>query len=250
MSKHALLVANWKLNHDRKTAGVFIDAILANTLPEHISLAIAPVMTMLDFVGEKLSRSKIALAAQNVFYADSGAFTGECSAMHLKEVGVRYCIIGHSERRVLFHESDVDVGKKAHACLRAGLVPIVCVGESRDERVGGETFNVITRQLDAAFHDDVGAHEIIIAYEPVWAIGTGLTASAGQIDEVHGFIAQMARQAGKLNLRIIYGGSVNPQNIEEIMAISHVDGALIGGASLQAESFLSMVQKLQRYSSK
>ncbi|HXW53329.1 MAG TPA: triose-phosphate isomerase [Myxococcota bacterium] len=251
MSRKKILIGNWKLNHNRKSAQDFFDEVIPESkIGWPIDVAVAPVAPMLDFVGRIIAKVRIELAAQNVFYENQGAFTGEWSAAHLKELGVRYCIVGHSERRRMFFESDEDVRKKARSCLGQEIVPVVCVGESLAERELGQTNDLIRNQVLAVIRDFRAEEpgEFIIAYEPIWAIGTGKTASREEAQEVHQFIRGLIREVlgepmGSFT-RIIYGGSVTGQNIREIAAMPDIDGALVGGASLHAASFLSMVEGL------
>ena len=195
-----------------------------------------------------LNESNIGLGAQNVFWEDSGAFTGEISAPLLKEIGVQYVIIGHSERRQYFGETDETVNKKIKAVLAHGLTPIVCVGEVLKERESDQTFDVIQRQCEGAFSGLTAGEmeKIIIAYEPVWAIGTGKTATPAQAQDVHKFIrgllAELYDEDVAQTVRIQYGGSVKPENSAELMSQPDIDGALVGGASLKADSFIGIIK--------
>jgi triosephosphate isomerase len=204
------------------------------------------VSTALAQVGKRLEDSKVRLCAQNCHFEDKGAFTGEVSAPLLADVGCAYVIVGHSERRALFGESDEIVGKKAKAVLRAGLATIVCVGETLAEREAGTTTQRVGAQLDAALAPlaQGDAAKLVIAYEPVWAIGTGKTATPAQAEEVHAFIRkQLAARWGQPTadaLRIQYGGSVKADNAAELMGQPNIDGALVGGASLKAEDFVAI----------
>jgi len=247
-----IIIANWKLNHSKASAALYFEELTRalRTLGEkarNADLVIAPVATMLDFAVQELKNSDVSVAAQDVFYEPKGAYTGTYASEHLKDLGVTYCLVGHSERRRLFHESDQDAAKKAEACLRAQIIPICCVGESLDEREQGLMHDVLKRQVQA-FADHVGDYEIILAYEPVWAIGTGRSASAAEAEEVHAFLrslwGQLKGERAASVLRIAYGGSLTPQNIKEIVSMPDIDGALVGGASLQVESFLAMVVEL------
>ncbi|MCA9507642.1 MAG: triose-phosphate isomerase [Myxococcales bacterium] len=244
-SKKPLLIANWKLHHSKASAGDFFERVVpVIAAVKHVDLAIAPVALMLDFSVQKLCKSSIKVAAQNVFYEEKGAFTGEWSVAQLREIGVSMAIVGHSERRSIFKESDSDVAKKARACLLGGLTPIICVGESLKERDEGQLEAVLNRQCQLVMeHIKDLDGEIIFAYEPLWAIGTGRSASAKEADEAHGIIFKIL---DKRPAKVIYGGSVKADNIREIVAMPHVDGALVGGASLQVESFLSMVKELNK----
>ncbi len=245
----ALLVANWKLNHSKKSAGDFLSSLIpATSNLKQVEVALAPVSLHLDFLQQKAVGTKLSIAAQNVFYEDHGAFTGEFSAEQLAELGVSIAIVGHSERRRLFLEDDEIVVKKVAACLKHDLIPIACVGETLIERDRGQLHDVIKRQCLALAEVVLENQEIILAYEPVWAIGTGLSASAQQAEEAHALIRQMLAQAWGLarasRTRILYGGSLTAQNIKEIVSMPNVDGALVGGASLQVGSFLAMVNEL------
>lgn len=248
--RRKMLIGNWKLNHTQSSARAFFAALCGSLDDYSFDLAIAPVAPMLQFVGELVDKTVFALAAQNVFYEAKGAFTGEWSVAHLRELGVRYCIVGHSERRMLFGERDDAVAKKVNACLAADIMPVICVGESLSEREALQTRTVITRQVTAVLDNlDVRQNQpLIFAYEPIWAIGTGTNATPAQAEEVHQLIRQLLAKSLGQGLaeqsRILYGGSVNAQNISALAANPNVDGALVGGASLQADSFLSMVKAL------
>lgn len=206
---------------------------------------------MLQFVGELLDDTGVKLAAQNVFHEPKGAFTGEWAVSHLLELRVSYCIVGHSERRAMFGETDEVVAHKTRACLINSLTPVICVGETLTEREAGKTHQIIERQITAVLKclEDVKKSPLVFAYEPVWAIGTGKTATPEQAEEVHQLIRQLLAKTWGPGLaeesRILYGGSVNAGNISELAIQNNVDGALVGGASLQPESFLSMVKTLQ-----
>lgn len=250
MARKKLLIGNWKLNHNQASARDFFAALLPSVRQASIDIAVAPTAPMLGLCAQMLLGHAVKLSAQNVFYADSGAYTGEYSALQLAELGVHYCIVGHSERRRYFHETDEDVAKKAVACSRAHITPVVCVGESEQERAMGQTESVIKRQVLAVLNHAPGQlHRLVFAYEPVWAIGTGKTASAADAQAIHQLIRSLVAEAlGKeqaLQCHILYGGSVTPSNIREICSMPDIDGALVGGASLQAASFLSMVEELQ-----
>jgi triosephosphate isomerase len=247
--RRPMLIGNWKLNHTRASAEVFFDELLPR-LNEHraIEIAIAPVAPMLDLVGRLIKNSPVVLAAQNVYSQTQGAFTGEWSALNLKELDVRYCIVGHSERRQIFHETDQLVSAKAEALLKVGITPVCCIGETKAEREAECTYDVLARQILAIVEHVDKACEMVFAYEPIWAIGTGRNASPEVVQETHSFIrenlAGLLGQAQANKTRVLYGGSVSPHNIKEIVNMPDVDGALVGGASLQVESFLSMVKEL------
>jgi len=213
-----------------------------------VEVVVAPPFTALHPAAQALQGSSISVAAQDVFWAESGAYTGEISPRMVKDAGCRFAIIGHSERRGYFQETDEAVNKKAAAILKEGLVPIVCLGETLAERQGGVTFSVVERQTreglkGLAIKDPAG---LVIAYEPVWAIGTGQTATPEQAQEVQAFLRKLLGQIFSVSLaqglRILYGGSVKPENIAELMAMQDVDGALVGGASLEVKSFAQIVK--------
>ncbi|MCP4504000.1 MAG: triose-phosphate isomerase [Deltaproteobacteria bacterium] len=249
MTRIPFICGNWKLNHSlaaTKETLTLIRRGMANL--DGVEAGIAPVTTCLASACEVTSgQNALGIAAQNVFWAEKGAFTGEWSVAHLKELGCKYAIIGHSERRQYFAETDEGVGKKVRATLDGGLVPIACVGESLEEREGGKTMDVIHRQTAAILalleKSEVGT--LVLAYEPVWAIGTGKTATAAQAQEVHAGIRAQIREAfgdEADKVRIQYGGSVKPANAAELLSEEDVDGALVGGASLDAESFLGILK--------
>ena len=215
---------------------------------QHIEVAVAPPFTALYSAAIALSDTNIKLAGQNLCWEDEGAFTGEVSGKFLRDVGCQYVIIGHSERRKIFKETDEMVNAKLQAALKNELVPIVCVGEELKERESGKTMELIERQLKGAFND-VAIHDfdsLTVAYEPVWAIGTGKVATPEQAGEVHQFIRTWLKKyfdAPTANkIRILYGGSVKPNNAADLMKEQHVDGLLVGGASLEAEGFSRIVK--------
>lgn len=238
-----LLAANWKMHGSLRANSELVAALSAVGGVESVLCVPFPYLAQLE-----RRPSGIALGAQDVSEYASGAYTGEVSAAMLAEFGCAYVIVGHSERRTLFGDSDARVGLKAEAALQAGLVPIVCVGETLAERERGEVMDVIGRQL-AAVEAVLGAElvRVVLAYEPVWAIGTGLAATAAQVGEVHGAIRAWLGErlrgvpgAHARQVRILYGGSVKPDNAAELFAIADVDGGLIGGASLVAEEFMAI----------
>jgi len=211
-------------------------------------VVIAPAYTALKAVRDILKQQGYCLAAQNCHWEENGAFTGEISPIMLKDLGCEYVIVGHSERRQLFGETDETVRLKVGSVFKAGMTPVVCVGEVLDQREQGKTFEVVAGQIEKALSGLIRlqAERLVIAYEPVWAIGTGRTATPGQAQEVHAFIretiASLFNKGVEKRVRILYGGSVKPSNIDELMAEPDVDGALIGGASLEAGSFKRLVQ--------
>jgi len=243
-----MIAGNWKLHKtlDEATALVkeLIPAVAEN---DKVEIVVAPVYTALSKVAEVITGSNIKLAAQNCYPEPHGAFTGEVSAPLLLDVGCRYVIIGHSERRQLFGEIDESVNRKLHAAAEAGLGVILCIGETLEEREGDRMLDVLRRQVRFALRNLSTAQmaDLVIAYEPVWAIGTGVTASNEQAQEAHAFIralvSELYDQETADAMRILYGGSVKPGNVDGLMIQPDVDGALVGGASLQAEDFARIV---------
>ena len=242
-----VIAGNWKLFKTIAESVALVNGLkplVANS--QGVEIVVAPVFTALSRVSDAIEGSNIRLAAQDCYWEEEGAFTGEVAPKLLKDAGCSHVIIGHSERRQYFGETDLTVNKKTKAVIAAGLNAIVCVGESLAERESEQTFSVIESQVQgglAGLPADTFAH-VVIAYEPVWAIGTGKTASDAQAQEVHAFIRQLiARQFGQSvadTVRILYGGSVKPDNVKGLMAQPDIDGALVGGASLKAESFASI----------
>lgn len=243
-----LVAGNWKMNGSRESAQSLISGIKDGLGEDAADVAICPPFVYLSEVGSMLAESNIALGAQNVSQRGNGAYTGEISTSMLLDVGCKYVILGHSERRALYGETDTLVAEKVISINAAGLKPILCVGELLEERESGKTEEVVARQLDVLLNSVEGLTALqntVIAYEPVWAIGTGMTASPEQAQDVHAFIRQ--RVAAKdtalaQKVRILYGGSVKGNNAPELFAKPDIDGGLIGGASLQVEEFLAICQ--------
>ena len=234
-----LVAGNWKMNGLRADGLALTRDIAALARqPHRCELLVCPPATLLIPVGEVLVGSDVALGGQDCHPEPKGAFTGDISAEMLKDAGCSHAIVGHSERRHACGETDDDVRAKALAVWRAGLVAIVCVGETRVEREAGLAKSVVEAQLAGSLPDGATADKLIIAYEPVWAIGTGLTPTVADIAEMHAAI----RARIPANTRILYGGSVNPKNAAEILALDEVDGALVGGASLKAADFWAIAQ--------
>jgi triosephosphate isomerase len=243
-----IIAGNWKMNmtttQARDLASKLIP-LVASVRDRDIVLA--PTFTSLQAVAEAIKGTNMALAAQNLFWEDKGAFTGEISAEMLLDSGCKYVIIGHSERRQYFGETDETVNKKVRQALNKGLLPIVCVGELLSEREAGKANDVIDRQVSGALKGVTAAEmqKIVIAYEPVWAIGTGKTATPDQANEIHAFIRSKVKAMYPAevaeSLRIQYGGSVTPDNVSQLMAKPDIDGALVGGASLKPDSFAALV---------
>ena len=246
--RRKLIAGNWKMYKTATEAVALAREVWAQAKdPGAVDVLLAPPFTSLQAVEDVIRGSAILLAGQNMHHESQGAFTGEISAPMLKGAGCTHVILGHSERRQLFGETDEGVALKAKAAHGADLVPIVCVGETLAERDGGKTEAVVERQVRAALAELSVEHvkDTVIAYEPVWAIGTGRTATAAQAQEVHAFIrALVAKTHGGAEsaARILYGGSVKPENAAELMAGPDVDGALVGGASLVADSFLKIAK--------
>ncbi len=249
MGRIPIIAGNWKMNN---TVGEAVDLVrqlkpLVRDVRD-VEIAVAPAFTALYAVRQELEGSPIGLAAQNLFYEVKGAYTGEISPLMLVEVGCRYVIIGHSERRQFFGETDESVNRKIRAAVDHELSVIFCIGESLREREGQQTFSVVERQITGGLKgfDEKQMRRLTIAYEPVWAIGTGKTATPEQAEEVHRFIRDkikglFSREAAE-NVRIQYGGSVTAENISGLMQQPDIDGALVGGASLKAESFARIVR--------
>jgi triosephosphate isomerase len=244
--RRKLVAGNWKMHGLRAENAPLVEAILGVSGIESIECVLCPPYVYLADVARLLRDSSVRLGAQNLCAESSGAFTGEVSAAMLRDVGCQYVIVGHSERRHLYGEDDMLVARKCAAALARGLTPILCLGEQLSEREAGRTQEVVERQLEAvvALTGIEGFARAVIAYEPVWAIGTGRTASPQQAEEVHAFIRQrLARRDAKIaaGLLILYGGSVKAGNAAELFAQADVDGGLIGGASLKADEFSSII---------
>ncbi len=239
------MAANWKMNNTVSETLSFIGEIIP--LVKDIAdadIVIAPPFTSLWAASLALKNANIQLSAQDIFYEDKGAYTGEISPAMLTDTGCVYAIIGHSERRQYFNETDSIVNKKIKAARRHGLGVIFCIGESIDEREAGKTFDVLNREINKGLNE-VTAEGITVAYEPIWAIGTGKTATPKQAQESHKYIRErLADLYGDTanTIRILYGGSVTPENIDSLMTCEDVDGALVGGASLKADSFAKIVK--------
>ncbi|HPN88348.1 MAG TPA: triose-phosphate isomerase [Candidatus Omnitrophota bacterium] len=244
-----IIAGNWKLFKNSKEALELV-TVLKRELCDitKVDIVVCPVFLVIRDVYEALMESNIGVGAQDVYWEDSGAFTGEVSAPLIKDAGAQYVIIGHSERRQFFGETNQTVNKKIKAALKHGLTPIVCIGEVLQEREEGKTFDVLNKQctesLAGLSTDEM--QKIIIAYEPVWAIGTGKTATPDQAQEAHqyirGLLAKLFNKEVADVVRIQYGGSVKPDNIKELMAQPDLDGALVGGASLKSDSFVAIVK--------
>ena len=246
--RRTIVAANWKMYKTVREAEAFVAAFLPRVAGvSDVEIVLAPPFTALAAVGAKLAGSAVALAAQNVSPEKQGAFTGEIAAGMLVELGCRYGIVGHSERRALYGENDALVARKAAALLEHGIRPIVCVGETLAQREQGRTSAVVSAQLEGSLASvpPERADDVVVAYEPVWAIGTGKTATPELAQDVHALIrAQLRRRFGAAGdrIRIQYGGSVKPDNAATLLGQADIDGALVGGASLEAESFARIVR--------
>lgn len=248
-----LIAGNWKMNKTISEALELVKSLhFGLQFPEvaNIEIVVAPTFTALNKVAEFLKDSFISVAGQDLFWEDSGAFTGQISAPLLKDAGAEYAIIGHSERRQYFQETDATVNKKIKAALKHQLIPIVCIGETLAEREANKVNEVITTQITQGLADisQDDAKKLVIAYEPVWAIGTGKTATPEQAEEVHAFIREMLTKIFgseiAQNTKILYGGSVKASNSKEILFKPNIDGALVGGASLKAEDFIGIIKSV------
>jgi len=249
VARKKFVCGNWKMHKTVGEAVALVQEVAAGLGEAEggVQVAVAPPFTALQPVAQVLRGGSVELAAQNVHWEPQGAFTGEVSAAMLADAGCKHCIVGHSERRQLFGETDETVRKRVGAVLSAGLLPIVCVGETLQEREAGRTLEVVERQVRAALGGIPSAAlaAVTVAYEPVWAIGTGKTATSAQAQEVHAAVRAILRELGgevAAQIRIQYGGSVKPENAAELMSQPDVDGALVGGASLKAKDFLAIVK--------
>lgn len=246
-----IVAGNWKMNCDLAETKLLLDELAKNIVPqENRQILVSPPFTNLYYAFELLKDSPIAVAAQNINEHDAGAHTGEISAKMLKSVGVKYVIIGHSERRSIYQESDERLALKTVKAVQEGFQVLFCVGEELESRKAGSHFEVVKEQLQKGIYqlNETDFQQLIIAYEPVWAIGTGETASPEQAQEMHAFIRQLLTEnyttAIAEKTSILYGGSVKPDNAKEIFSKKDVDGGLIGGASLKAADFLAIVNSL------
>jgi len=244
--RRPLVAGNWKMNGLRGSIAELTRMIQgAGDVASKTDLMVCPPATLVMAFAEAARGSAIAIGGQDCHAKPSGAHTGDVAAEMLADLGATAVIVGHSERRTDHHETDVQVRAKAEAAWRAGLTAIVCVGETKDERGAGRALAVVGTQLAGSVPDGADGGKLVIAYEPVWAIGTGLTPTVADVAQVHGIIreALTARFAGEgSRIRILYGGSVKPANAKELMAVDNVDGALVGGASLKAEEFLGIAK--------
>ena len=250
MARKVFIAGHWKMNKTAAEAKALCEALKESLAPlaGKVEVAVCPTFTSLATAVEVLKGSNVKVGAQNIHWAENGAFTGEISGAMLKEIGVEYVIIGHSERRQYFGETDETVNKRMQAALANGLKPILCIGETLEEREGNKTEDVLAQQLKGAFADICACKldQITIAYEPVWAIGTGKTATPEMAEETHAFIrktlAAIYDEAAAEAMVIQYGGSMKPENAQALVAQKDIDGGLIGGAALKADSFTALVQ--------
>lgn len=252
MIKRTVLIAgNWKMNLSLTESIDLVKAIAEGSSDlDGVEVLVAPPFTSLTTVKAAIGESRIFLGAQNMHYEKDGAYTGEISPVMLVEIGCSHVILGHSERRSLFKETNEMIDLKVKAAVNTGLSPIICIGETLEQREAGKTFEVVKEQLDGSLKTFIDAGEmpnsIILAYEPVWAIGTGRTATPEQAQEVHHFIREWINEVFDKDTadrtRILYGGSVKPDNAKDLMSRRDIDGALVGGASLKAESFMGIIR--------
>jgi triosephosphate isomerase len=244
MKRRPLIAGNWKMNQNVAATSELLEGLLAEDFGDAVDVVVCPPTTSLPHAAMLLTGSDIGLGAQNCHWENSGAFTGEIAPEMLIELGVRWVIVGHSERRTLFGESDITAARRAKAAQEAGLVVIYCVGETLQQREAEQTFSVLETQT--APLADLDPDALVVAYEPVWAIGTGRTATADQAQEAHAFLRNRlgnffsTQTSG--GIRILYGGSMKPGNAAELVGMPDVDGGLIGGASLDAESFCAIIR--------
>ncbi|MDG2334052.1 MAG: triose-phosphate isomerase [Myxococcota bacterium] len=251
--RRPLIVANWKMHKSRAEARAYAETLLTalSSAPAgEIELAIAPPFTALETLARALAGSSVALAGQNVSGMPGGAFTGEVSVSMLKDLGCRYCIVGHSERRAQHGETSADVAGKAAALLKEGVRPIICVGETQAQREAGQTEEIVAEQVAASLPtmNTPAAGEVVVAYEPIWAIGTGVTATPEQAQEVQAFLRECLKKIlgeGADRVRLQYGGSVGPDSIRSLMKQPDIDGALIGSAALDARTLETILANIQ-----
>lgn len=251
--RRKFIAGNWKMNTTRADGAALATAI-AQAVGKHddVEVAVCPPSVYLEAVAQVVVGSSVGVGAQNCYYEAKGAFTGELSPAMLVDIGCQYVILGHSERRQIFRESSADVNKKVHAALGAGLTPIVCVGETLDERKANRTTAVVREQIEGSLAglsaEQIG--KLVIAYEPVWAIGTGVVATPDQAEEVHADLRRLLEKnynsATAQGVRIQYGGSVNAENAATLLSQANIDGALVGGASLKADSFLAIIEAARK----
>ncbi|MEX2142345.1 MAG: triose-phosphate isomerase [Pirellulales bacterium] len=245
--RRPFIAGNWKMHLDRAGAVALAEGLArrAREFPQ-VDLAVCPAFVFLEAVAGAIAGSPIALGAQNMYHAPQGAFTGEISPAMLTGVGCKYVILGHSERRAIFRETNDEINKKVHAAFAAGLIPVVCVGEQLNEREAGRTLDVVGKQFDGSLAglSDQQMEQTVLAYEPVWAIGTGKVATPDQAEQVHADLRKLVENRYNTEVaakvRIQYGGSVKPDNARDLLARPNIDGALVGGASLKVDDFMAI----------
>ena len=248
--RQKIVAGNWKMNKDAAATQTLVDALLQRKLPTDVRVMIAPPMIFLDRLAQQAQGTVLGVVSQNMHAAESGAYTGEVSASMLKSIGVNTTLLGHSERRAYFNETNSSLAEKTAAASLAGIEMIFCFGEELADRKSGQHFDVVQAQLEKALFDvDVlDWDKVILAYEPVWAIGTGETASPEQAQEMHAFIRSLLAEKGSEQIAaqtsILYGGSVKPNNAEALFSQADVDGGLIGGAALDADDFMEIVNAI------
>lgn len=241
-----IIAGNWKMNKNMEESIELIKDIKKHKLEENVEKVVCVPFTDLNVVKGELEGTDIKLGAQNMHFEESGAYTGEISPTMLQEIGVDYVVLGHSERRQMFNETDETVNKKVKSAVKHGIKPIVCVGETLEQKEAGKEKEIVKGQIEGALEGLSGEDikDLVVAYEPIWAIGTGKTASAEDAESMCGFIRSIINDLyGDLSesLRIQYGGSVKPANVKELMEKTEIDGALVGGASLKAEDFVKLI---------
>ncbi len=239
------IAANWKMNLDKKTIKLFIEDLQHYKFSEVVQVCIFPPTIYIDLLNQLVKTLPISIGGQNCHYKPFGAFTGEVSAISLKEFGCEYVILGHSERRIYNKETNENIKKSAQLVINSNLRPIICVGENLDQREDGKALNFIEKQIVECLPEKF--EELIIAYEPIWSIGTGKIPNKSEIRFMHKKIKEIVYSKSKKNVRILYGGSVNEQNIQEILSVKNVDGVLVGGASLKIKDFLAIYSSAVKY---
>ena len=248
--RQKIVAGNWKMNKDAAASQTLVDALLQRKLPTDVRVMIAPPMIFLDRLAQQAQGTVLGVVSQNMHAAESGAYTGEVSASMLKSIGVNTTLLGHSERRAYFNETNSSLAEKTAAASLAGIEMIFCFGEELADRKSGQHFDVVQAQLEKALFDvdALDWDKVILAYEPVWAIGTGETASPEQAQEMHAFIRSLLAEKGSEQIAaqtsILYGGSVKPNNAEALFSQADVDGGLIGGAALDADDFMEIVNAI------
>ncbi|WP_047864018.1 triose-phosphate isomerase [Rubrobacter aplysinae] len=255
-TRRPMMAANWKMNKTVVEAEQYMAALLPRVAgAEGVDVAVYAPFTSLPAVARMAEDSEVIPGAQNFYHEDSGAFTGEISAPMLLDLGIGSVVVGHSERREIFEESDDLVARKTGRALEAGLIPVVCVGETKEERDSGKMWGKVSGQVRAVVEGlgDVSAESLVFAYEPIWAIGTGDTATPDDAqdasDKIRNLLKELKGEDFASGVRILYGGSVKPENVGEIMSKPDVDGGLVGGASLKADSFIALVEEAQNHAS-